>query len=50
VATPGASNLNYSAGQVVPNAVLVKVGTGGKVCLYSFAETDLLVDVNGAFE
>jgi hypothetical protein len=35
------------AGDVVPNAVLAKVGAGGAVCLYSFAETDLIVDVNG---
>jgi Fibronectin type III domain len=46
---PQASNLNYQAGDVVPNAVLAKVGTGGKVCFYSYAETDLLVDVGGYF-
>jgi hypothetical protein len=33
---------------VVPNAVLAKIGTGGTVCIYSLAETDLLVDVNAA--
>ena len=44
---PTASNLNYVPGQVVPNAVLAKVGAGGKVCLFSVAGTDLLVDVNG---
>jgi hypothetical protein len=46
---PQASNLNYQAGDVVPNAVLAKVGAGGKVCFYSYAETDLLVDVGGYF-
>ena len=46
-ATPTASNLNYRAGQVVPNAVLAKVGAGGKVCLYSHAGAHLIVDVNG---
>ena len=44
---PNASSVNYVAGVVTPNAVLAKVGAGGKVCLYSEAETDLLVDVNG---
>ncbi|MEZ5295111.1 MAG: hypothetical protein R2697_02200 [Ilumatobacteraceae bacterium] len=47
---PNASNVNYTAGQVVPNAVLSRVGVDGKVCVYSHAETDLIVDVNGAFE
>ena len=44
---PTASNLNYFPGDVTPNAVLAKVGVGGKVCLYSLTETDLVVDVNG---
>lgn len=44
---PWASNLNYTAGDVVPNAVLAKIGDGGKVCFYTHAETDLVVDVNG---
>ena len=46
-ALPEASNVNYVAGDVVPNAVLAKVGAGGAVCVYSYAETDLIVDVNG---
>jgi hypothetical protein len=44
---PLASNVNYTAGQVVPNAVLAKVGAGGKVCIYTLAPTHLVVDVNG---
>ncbi len=47
VVRPLASNVNYVAGQVVPNAVLAKVGVGGKVCVFSRAGTDLVVDVNG---
>src|SRR5690606_11884823 len=35
------------AGQVVPNAVLAAIGTEGRVCVYSSADTDLIVDVNG---
>jgi CotH kinase protein/Bacterial Ig-like domain/Lamin Tail Domain/Chitobiase/beta-hexosaminidase C-terminal domain/Fn3 associated len=48
-ARPDASNLNYVEGSVVPNAVIARVGNGGKVCFYSDAETDLLVDVSGYF-
>jgi hypothetical protein len=46
-AVPNASNLNFVPGQVVPNSVLSKVGRGGKVCLFSLAQTDVAVDVNG---
>ncbi len=44
---PLASNLNYAAGQTVPNAVQSGVGTGGKVCLYSQFATDVFIDLNG---
>ena len=30
-----------------PNAVLAKIGDGGKVCIYTLAETDIVIDVNG---
>ena len=47
-ARPLASNLNYTAGQVVPNLVMVKVGTGGRVSLYNHAGTTHLgADVAG---
>ena len=46
---PNASNLNYAAGDVVANAVLSKVGAGGKVCVFTSADADIIVDVNGAF-
>ena len=48
-ATPNASNLNFAAGQTIPNSVVSKVGVGGKVCVFSSAEAHLLIDVNGAF-
>jgi hypothetical protein len=44
---PTASNLNYVAGQVTPNAVLTKVGVGGKVCLFASGDVDVAVDVSG---
>jgi hypothetical protein len=46
---PTASSLNFAAGDVVANAVVVKVGDGGRVCLYTMTDTDLVVDVNGWF-
>ena len=36
---PLASNVNYLAGDVVPNAVLAKVGVGGSVCIFTMAVT-----------
>jgi hypothetical protein len=44
---PAASNVNYVAGDVAPNAVLAKIGDGGKVCIYTKAETHIIVDVAG---
>ncbi len=46
---PNASNLNFLRGDVIPNMVLVSVGTGGKVCVFSSAATDLIVDISGYF-
>jgi hypothetical protein len=45
---PTASNLNYMAGQVTPNAVITKVGTGGKVCFFAQTTVDVIVDVSGS--
>jgi len=44
---PNASNLNYAAGEVVPNLVEVGVGTNGQVTFASSSQTDLVVDVEG---
>jgi hypothetical protein len=46
---PNASNLNYVAGSTVPNAVVTKIGAGGKICLYTQSATDLIADINGYF-
>jgi hypothetical protein len=49
-ARPNASNLNYGVGAPVANSAIVKVGTGGKVCLYTAdADTELIADINGWF-
>lgn len=44
---PNASNLNLPAQQTVPNLVISKVGTGGKVCLFTSSGTHLLADLAG---
>ncbi len=47
-ARPNASNLNYVAGDVVPNLVIVKVGTNGRVSLYNdTGQVHVLADVVG---
>lgn len=49
VSRPLASNVNYRAGQVIPNGVIAPIGSNGKVCLFSSKETDLVVDIAGWF-
>ncbi|MFT7502380.1 MAG: hypothetical protein ACI91Q_001187 [Gammaproteobacteria bacterium] len=44
-----ASNLNYTAGATVANAVIAPMSSAGTVCFYSSATTDLVVDINGWF-
>ena len=46
-ARPLSSSLNFWPGATVPNAVVAKVGAGGKVCLFSSVGLHLVVDVNG---
>ena len=48
-ARPTASNLNYVAGQTIPNLVVAKVGAGGIVSIYTSASTHLIADVVGYF-
>jgi hypothetical protein len=46
-AVPLASTVNFSAGAIVPNSAMVKVGAGGAICIFSNVDTDLVLDVNG---
>jgi len=47
---PGTSNINFVAGQTIPNLVIVKVGSNGKVALSnSSGNTQLVADVLGYF-
>jgi hypothetical protein len=48
---PNVSSLNYqTAGSVVSNLVIVPLGAGGMISIYSLSGTDLSVDVQGVFE
>ena len=44
---PTASNLNYGAGTIVAGAVIAQIPASGKVCLFNYGATQLVVDVNG---
>jgi hypothetical protein len=48
---PGTSNLNFVAGQSVPNLVIAQVGANGKVALYngSAGTVHLIADVSGYY-
>jgi hypothetical protein len=47
---PNASNLNFVAGQTVPNRVIVKVGATGQVSFFNAAGgVDVIADVGGWF-
>jgi uncharacterized protein YvpB len=49
-ALPGTSNLNFQAGQSLPNRVIVPVGAGGQIGIYNAGgRVDVVVDVNGWF-
>jgi hypothetical protein len=49
VSVGASSNLNPEAGRTIANLVVVPVGSGGKVDLYSTVQLDLLADVVGYF-
>ncbi|MEN9506974.1 MAG: hypothetical protein RI958_2900 [Actinomycetota bacterium] len=46
---PTASNVNFAAGQTVPNSVVAPVSASGEVCFYSNVRTHLVADVSGWF-
>ena len=50
-AQPNASNLNWVAGETVPNLVSVKLGTGGDITIHNlYGGVDVVVDLEGDFE
>ncbi|MEJ7765550.1 MAG: hypothetical protein WKF86_08650, partial [Acidimicrobiales bacterium] len=49
-ATPATSNLNFVAGQTIPNQVVATVGSQGRVSIYNATgSTHVIVDVAGWF-
>lgn len=46
---PVVSNLNFVAGETVPNAASVKLSADGQVCLFTTTRTHLVADVTGYF-
>src|SRR4029077_11032503 len=48
-AQPLASDLNWVAGQTVPNLVVVKLGAGGVALFNQFGSADAIVDILGYF-
>ncbi|MGZ4807236.1 MAG: HYR domain-containing protein, partial [Ilumatobacteraceae bacterium] len=44
---PLASTIDFTAGAIVPNSAIVKIGAGGAICVFSNVDTDLVLDVNG---
>jgi alpha-tubulin suppressor-like RCC1 family protein len=44
---PTASSVNFGAGGVDPNEVVAKLSPTGSLCVFAFADTDVLVDVVG---
>ncbi len=50
VGLPNASNLNYLAGQVVPNAFIVGLGSDGAFNGYATTSVDLIIDLTGYYD
>ena len=46
---PGTSSVNFPPGAPSPNAVVAKVGTGGRVRIFANAGVDVIVDMFGWF-
>lgn len=44
---PNASNINFVADEVVPNAVIAPVSSSGEVCVFVYGRAHILVDVSG---
>ena len=47
---PTASNLNFSQGQTIPNAVTTAISSSGQVCFYVYGKANLLADIVGYYQ
>jgi hypothetical protein len=48
-ALPGSSTVNHDTSRATSNSTIVRVGDGGKICVYTLADSDVVVDVTGWF-
>ena len=48
--TPNASSLNYTTGVNGANELVVELSPTGKLCVYTSAATDVIIDVVGSVE
>lgn len=46
---PGTSSVNFAVGAPSPNTVVAKVGTGGRIRIFTNASVDVVVDIFGWF-
>jgi hypothetical protein len=46
---PEASNVNFVAGQTVPNMVIASLDSAGAICIFNSERTHWIVDVSGYF-
>ena len=49
-ARPNASNLNYATGTTIANTTIAKLSPTGTICVFTYATTHLIVDVNGYYD
>jgi hypothetical protein len=48
-AVPGTATVNHGSSGATSNSAIVKLGTGGKLCVSSLVAADVVVDVSGYF-
>jgi hypothetical protein len=41
------SNLNYTSGQTVANAVIARLSITDTICVYAQTPVDIIIDING---
>ncbi len=49
-APPLASNVDYAAVDTRPGLVVARLGSGGRTCIYSMVQTDVVVDLMGFYD
>jgi hypothetical protein len=49
VGRPDTSSVNFRAGQVIANHAVVPIGADGRLCIYAYSTTHVVVDVMGYY-